>query len=80
MTLTKQLEPIIKDTLGYVESENKEDFYNGANVGIAKAEDFFKKENQKLKTTLEHYKSYSEELYNELKTVSSIIKRYSDND
>lgn len=80
MKLIEKIESEAKTTVGYSEAENKESFMAGVNVAFSKAEEHYEREIKRFKTQLEHYKSIYETASEDLKTMASIIKRYSDTD
>lgn len=80
MELRERIELECKDTLGHSESENKDSFMTGVGVAISKLEIHYEQEINNLKRQVERYRVSCEDMTNELKTISSIIKRYSYDD
>lgn len=73
-------EQIISETtlsVGYLEAKNKESFLVGARVAFSKTEEHFEKETESLKRELLHYKTQYAIATSDLKTLASIITRYS---
>ncbi len=80
MELRQIIELEAKDTIGYYEAENKESFMVGVSVAFGKIKIRHDNEMAALKTQLGGYKSLYEDAIADLKTLASIINRYSDND
>jgi archaellum component FlaC len=80
MELRQRIELEAKDTVGYSEAENKESFMVGLSVAFSKTEEHYEKEMENLKRQVQGYKSSYENATNDLKTLASIVNRYSEND
>jgi hypothetical protein len=80
MKLIERIELEAKGTIGYSEAENKESFMVGVSVAFSKAEEHYKREIENLKGQAQRYKSFYENATNDLKTLASIVNRYSEND
>lgn len=80
MKLRERIELEAKGTIGYSEAQNKESFMVGVSVAFSKAEQHYEREIEKLKRQIERYMSSYENATGDLKTLASIINRYSDND
>lgn len=78
--IKNKIEAAVKNTVGYAESENKESFMTGANVALSKAEELYGEEIKQLKLLLELYKAMSVEATEDMKTLASIINKYSNAD
>lgn len=78
--LRKQIELATKDTIGYSEAINKESFMVGVSVALFKAEENYEKELTQLRNQIENYKSACNTYITDLKTLATIVNRYSDND
>lgn len=75
-----KIESECKNTVGFAEAENKESFMIGVSVAIRKARDHYEKEIQSLKCNLDSYKKMYENANTDIKTLSKIITKYSEND
>jgi hypothetical protein len=73
----KTIEQEVKGTIGYAEAEDKASFLIGASVAFARTQDYYMREMEILRAQLLQYRSSSENYYSDLKTMSSIIERYS---
>jgi hypothetical protein len=80
MKLRERIELEAKSTIGYSEAENKESFLVGVSVAFSKAEEHYEREIENLKRQVQGYKSSYENATNDLKTLASIVNRYSEND
>lgn len=80
MKLRERIELEAKGTIGYSEAQNKESFMVGASVAFLKTEEHYEREIENLKKQVEGYKSSCENATNDLKTLASIVNRYSEND
>ena len=80
MELKKRIELATKDTVGYSEASNKESFMVGVSVALSKAEEHYEKELTQLRNQIENYKSACNTYITDLKTLATIVNRYSDND
>lgn len=80
MKLRERIELEAKLTIGYLEAENKESFLVGVSVAFYKTEEHYEREIENIKKQIVGYKSMYENANNDLKTLSSIINRYSEND
>jgi len=80
MELRKLIELESKETIGYLEAENKESFMVGVSVAFSKAKEHYDKEIETLKRQVEGYRSSYENTKNDLKTLASIINHYQEND
>ncbi len=67
----------IKNSVGYSESSNKEEFMKGASIMKDWLEKEHKKEIEQLKSTLFQRDNKIQEITDELCTIARIIKRYS---
>lgn len=79
MKLREKIELEVKNTIGYKEAENKESFMVGVQVALSLAEKYNKNEIEKLERQSKMFLSYYETTLRDLKTVSNIVNRYSDN-
>lgn len=66
-----------KETIGYSEAQNKESFLVGVSVAFSKTKEHFEKEIESLKRQILHYKTQYAIATSDLKTLASIITRYS---
>jgi hypothetical protein len=80
MDYRNQVELEAKDTMGYIEADDKKSFMTGVSVAISKLEIKYKHQIEQLEQQLKYSKINSETYEKDLKTLSSIINRYSDND
>lgn len=78
--MKKIIELEAKRTVGYLEASSKESFMVGVSVACLKAEAHYEREIENLKKQVEGYKSSYENATNDLKTLASIVNRYSEND
>jgi hypothetical protein len=78
MKLRQRIELEAKGTIGYSEAENKESFLVGVSVAFSKTEEHYEREIENLKKQIVGYKSMYENVNNDLKTLASIVNRYSD--
>jgi hypothetical protein len=78
--LREHIELEAKSTIGYSEAENKQSFMVGVSVTFSKTSEHYEREIKKLNNQIENYKFYNGQLTSDLKTLASIINRYSDND
>lgn len=78
MNLRKQIEAEAKSTIGYSEAENKESFMTGVGVAISKLEQHYEQEIKNLKNQAFSYKNAYENTRGDLKTLASIIKKYTE--
>lgn len=69
-----------QNTVGYSEAVNKESFMIGVSVAFSKTEEQFLIELESTKKLLESYISMYEDVSNDMKTLTGIIGKYSDND
>jgi hypothetical protein len=69
-----------KDTIGWLEAEDRASFMTGAGVAISKTTEYYESEIEKLKNRLKFYENIEKTAVNDLKTLSSIISKYSDRD
>jgi hypothetical protein len=68
----------VLDTIGYAEAENKENFMVGHSVTFIKTSEYYERIINEQKNNIECYKRISEEYKADLKMLSSIINRYSE--
>jgi hypothetical protein len=68
----------VLDTIGYAEAENKESFMVGHSVTFIKTSEYYERIINEQKNNIECYKRISEEYKADLKMLSSIINRYSE--
>ena len=80
MDYRKVIESKVKNTIGYNEAENKKSFMTGVCVTISKMEDEFNDKIKYLETQLMYAKENSETYKKDLKTLASIVDRYSNDD
>jgi hypothetical protein len=80
MKLRERIELEAKSTIGYSEAENKESFLVGVSVAFSKTEEHYEREIENLKKQIVGYKSMYENANNDLKTLASIVNRYSENE
>lgn len=79
-TFRDKIELEVKGTVGYHEAVNKECFMTGVSVALSKAKAHYDLEIAELKRQVDGYKSSYEVAAGDLKTLASIVNRYSDND
>lgn len=79
MELSKKIELAAKNTIGYSEANNKESFMVGVSVAVSKAEEHYEKELTGLRNQVQNYRNEYDRCEKDLKTLASIINRYSDN-
>ena len=80
MKIRERIELEAKGTIGYSEAENKESFLVGVSVAFSKTEEHYEREIENLKKQIVGYKSMYENANNDLKTLASIVNRYSENE
>lgn len=80
MDYRKQVELEAKDTVGYNEAENKKSFMTGVSVAISKLEVKYEERIKKLELQLKYAKEDGETYCKDLKTLASILGRYSENE
>lgn len=76
----KLLEKRCKGTIGYSEAENKESFMTGADVALRLSEHYYEEKIKQLQRRLDGCESVSKIYAEDLTTLASIIKRYSNDD
>lgn len=76
--LSQVIEKVSKNTIGYQEAKDKDSFLVGISVGVHKTEEYYKNIIKNLTNDRDNYKKAYENTVVDLKTVSSIIKRYSE--
>ena len=79
MDYRKVIESKAKDTIGYNEAENKKSFMTGVSVAISKMEDEYNEKIKNLELQLKYAKENGETYKKDLKTLASIVDRYSEN-
>lgn len=79
MELRKRIELAAKETIGFQEASNKESFMVGISVALSKAEEHYEKELTQLRNQIENYKSACSTYMTDLKTLATIVNRYSEN-
>jgi hypothetical protein len=79
MDYRKLIELKTKDTIGYSEAENKKSFMRGVSVAISKMEDVYNDKIKNLELQLKYTKENGETYKKDLKTLASIIDKYSEN-
>jgi hypothetical protein len=67
-----------QNTIGYAEAVNKESFMTGVSVAISKLEIKYKRQIEELEQQLKYTKINSETYEKDLKTLASIVNRYSE--
>ncbi len=72
----ERLEAEIKNTVGYLEAQNKRSFEVGVQVAISKVADYYKQQILLLEQQLEYFKAQSITFENDLRTMSRIIHQY----
>lgn len=75
--LMEDLERTCKNTIGYMEAENKRSFMVGVNVAFQKTSDKYEKEIERLKKEVESLRQSNDSRKKDLETIASIINRYS---
>lgn len=65
-----------KNTVGYRESGNRDEFVKGAQVAISKASDYYKKNIYELTRQLKYEKGCHESAVKDLQTLNSILNKY----
>ena len=80
MDYRKQVELEVKDTVGYNEAENKKSFMTGVSVAISKLEVKYEEQINNLVLQLRYANQNSEMYKKDLKSLTSIIQKYSEND
>lgn len=80
MEISKEIKNSVKDTIGYGEASNKESFMVGANIAFYRSEEYFKSVIKSLEDQVTNYKSAYELVSNDMKTLTSILNRYSENE
>lgn len=80
MDYRKLIESKSKDTAGYNEAESKKSFMTGVSVAISKMEDEFNEKIKNFKLQLKYANENGETYKKDLKTLASIIDRYSSDD
>lgn len=78
MKLRERIELEAKGTIGYSEAENKESFMVGVGVSFSKAEEHYEREIENLLKQLKGCRLIYEDAIKDLKTLSSIVNRYSE--
>jgi len=78
--LRARIELEAKSTIGYSEAENKESFLVGVCVALSLVEGHYGKEIVKLQNQVNGYRVSSESYLADLKTLSSIVSHYSDDE
>lgn len=76
--LREKIEKEVKETVGYKEAENKDSFMTGVSVTFTRASEIYEKDIEKLKGILENYKSSFISRDKDLRTISNILNKYSD--
>lgn len=74
------LENQCKDTVGYAEAENKKSFMTGVSVALSKAGVFYEAKLKQQTRLVEIWKKEYENSIEDLRTLSKLIKKYSDED
>lgn len=74
----KQYLAIVKGTVGYHESGNKAEFIKGAQVAIGRIGELYEKRIEHYKKEVGYLEQTKESYLNDLKTLSSIILKYSE--
>lgn len=69
----KKIKSEVKSTVGFSEAKDKESFMVGVDVAIHKFEEVFENESHRLKS----YEKSTDYLLEELRTISRIINKYS---
>ena len=68
------------NTIGYLEANDKVSFMTGVSVALHISNEYYQNEINNLKKQIEGLKYIYDSAINDLKTLSSIINRYSDID
>jgi hypothetical protein len=80
MDYRTQVELEVKETVGYSEADDKKSFMTGVSVAISKLEIKYKRQIEGLEQQLKYSKINSETYEKDLKTLASIVNRYSENE
>lgn len=75
---TENFEKNVLNTVGYNEAENKKSFLAGAHVGYRKAKDEYEKEIKSLRLIASQREEMHDQVLKDIKTLVSIISKYSD--
>ncbi len=77
MEITKEIKDSVKDTIGYIESENKESFIIGTQVAFKKSEKFYEDIIKDLEQSVKNYKSALLKVDSDMRTIVNIFNKYS---
>jgi hypothetical protein len=69
-----------KNTVGYSESTNKESFLIGVSVALSRAEAFYEKRIKDLEQEAEGWERACKSVDNDMRTLATIINRYTQQD
>lgn len=78
MDYREQVELEAKNTVGYNEAENKKSFMTGVSVAISKLEVKYEEKIKNLELRLKYANQNIETYKKDLKTLASIVDRYSE--
>jgi len=76
MKISQYVKESVKQTMGYIESENKKSFEVGAEVAFYKAEEFYKDTIKGMQNQIDNYKFSYENVKKDITTISDIIENY----
>lgn len=72
----KEVISMIKKTVGYHESTNKDELINGAKIAYHKTMDVIESEFIRLKNSNQWLKKHNDEVITEITSIATIIKKY----
>ena len=76
--IKNRIEIEVKDTVGYNEAANKDSFMVGVSTALSKAEIYYERQIKELIRSSKSYKSMYENIHSDIKSLTSIISKYSD--
>jgi len=74
------IETQVKNTVGYHETEDEKSFMTGVSVAITKLESIYGERINQLEEALKNMELHALSLKTDLRTLSSIVNRYSENE
>lgn len=77
--ITHRLLEDARKTVGYHESDNKNEFMKGADVAISKAQTLYEEKIKALEQDRDRWEKACETIKTDMYTLTSIITKYSDN-
>jgi hypothetical protein len=78
ITIPKHVKEAIKDTVGYSEAKNQQNYLMGASVAFMKAEDHYAEIIKRLEHSLKYTNEELEEVKQDMRTLVNIITKYQD--